>query len=317
MRTAPLALLGVLLLAAVGVVRAEPQPTLLDKSRDKIVSTTNALVERVDNLFAHPRVDSDSAESRMRLRQTAVVSQRDPVDHDTRLNVRLHLPNLSERMSLYFSGNEEIDSVDHGRDQILNSEDSDALNNPTFGLRYLYKRSEAFTTSFSAGVRANNPSFNLGPRFHYTHALGKKWRGDYSQRILWDTQDEWESRTRFEFSRAYSETLLFRQTLRADWRQSRQDEEGTRLTTRTQYLSTRSERSALVYEYAGRYHTRPHHSWDRHTLAVRYRRLVYADWVALEITPFVAFADEHNWHPNPGMQFTLDMRFQERKTEAR
>ena len=112
-----------------------------------------------------------------------------------------------------------------------------------------------------------------------------------------------------EFDRALDSGTLFRQSLRADWRESRQDNQGIRYTVTSAYIHRLRENAAIRHEVASRYQTKPRTAWVSHTLRARYRRTVRYDWMFFEMSPFIAFDKEYGWHPNPGIRLSLDIVF--------
>jgi len=284
-------------------------PTRPERARRLVATRSDALAQWLDNFFDNPAVEAEAARTRLELRQSVTFSERDSTKSRTRLSAKVKLPSLSRRVSLTFQGNADEAELEDGAATQFDAQEADSLDDPSLGLQYVYKEKGKYHGSFSLGTRLDNPSINFGPRLRYRHQLSTHWRGRYTQRVLYDTEDRWESRTRLEFDRALSSGHLFRQSLRADWRDSRQDTQGMRYTVKSAYIQRLRNDAGLSYEVASRYTTKPRKSWVSHTLNVRYRRNISYDWMFFEVSPFVAFRKEHDWHPNPGIRLSLDIVF--------
>jgi hypothetical protein len=283
----------------------------IERARRAISTTTQSLAQRFDDLFDDPNLRAEAAQTRFKLRQSGSISARDPSDYGARVSARIALPNLSDRINLLIAGNEDVEPTEIDEEQLLDQPRDDSLDNPTIGLQYVVQKARALHTSFTVGARVSNPSVNFGPRFRYQHQIGTHWRGKYMQRIVWDTKDEWELRNRIDFDRKLGERYLFRQTLRTDWRDKRRASEGTLYTWQTSFFRTLGDNAAVSFSYTSRYVSRPAHRWVSHTLSTHYRRLAYADWVFVEVSPFLGFSEEHDWDANPGIQLTLDLVFED------
>ena len=161
----------------------------------------DALAQWLDNFFDNPGIEAEAARTRMELRQSVTLSERDSTQARTRLSAKLKLPSLSKRLSLTFRGNADEAELEDGAATQFDNNEADSLDDPSLGLQYRFKDKGRLHGSWSVGTRLDNPSINLGPRLRYRHRLGDKWRGRYTQRVLYDTEDRWESRTRLEFDR--------------------------------------------------------------------------------------------------------------------
>ncbi len=199
-----------------------------ERTQQAIAARGDSIARWLDAFFDDPSVEEEEAESRLELRQSATYSERASNEYRVRVSARLKLPNLSRRLSLTFQGNSDEAELEDGAAHVFDDAEEDSLDDPTLGLRYIFQENNGYHGSFSVGTRLNNPSLNLGPRFRYQHQLSKNWRGRYTERFLWDTDDGWESRSALEFDRPIASGNLFRQSVRADWRESRQDTQGMR-----------------------------------------------------------------------------------------
>ena len=276
-----------------------------EQARQVIASRSDALTQRLDNFFDDPRIEAEAARTRLELRHSASFIERDDNKSKTRLSVKVKLPSLSRRASLTFQ-NEAEEELEDGHTEF---KDEDSLDDPCLGLQYVFQEQGSLHGSWSIGTRLGNPSINFGPRLRYSDALSKNWRARHTQRILFDTDDRWEARIRVEFDRALDSGTLFQQSLRADWRESRQEPQGIRYTVTSAYIHRLRENAAIRYQVASRHQTKPRTAWVCHTLRTRYRRNVRYDWMFFEMIPFIAFDKEYDRHPNPGIRLSLDIAF--------
>ncbi len=289
--------------------RSDKATQVTRRAQQKVAAGGDAFARWIDAFFDNPRVEAEEASSRIELRETLTMSERASNTARTRVSAKLHLPNLSERWSLFVRGVDDEGELEDGAAQVLDDPDENVFDDPSLGLQYVIRQKQRLHTSFSVGTRLDNPSVNFGPRLRYSHSLSSRWRGRYTQRVLWDTDEGWESRTRFEFDRDFSNTLLMRLALRADWRESRKSSEGIRYTLRSALVQRLQKDAAVSYNLTSRYTTKPRKAWTAHRASVQYRRQIWQDWIYLEVAPFVAFEKQYNWHPNPGIQLSLDFIF--------
>ena len=210
------------------VLAEDTKPGRTDRTQQAIAASGDSVARWIDAFFDDPSVEEEEAESRLELRQSSTSSEQDSNEYRVRVSARLKLRNLSRRLSLTFAGNADEEELVDGAAHVFDDAEEDSLDDPTLGLQYIFHENNGYHGSFSVGTRLNNPSVNLGPRFRYQHQLSKNWRGRYTERFLWDTDDGWESRTALEFDRPIASGNLFRQSVRADWRESREDTQGVR-----------------------------------------------------------------------------------------
>jgi len=289
-------------------IAEEVESTRAQRARQAVATRSDAIAQWLDAFFDVPDVEAETARTRLELRQSVDFSAREDTEARTRLSAKVKLPSLSRRVSLTFRGNDEDEYADRGAYE-LDRDAGDSLDDPSLGLQYVFKEESKYHSSFSVGTRLDNPSVNFGPRFRYQHQLSKNWRGRYTQRILYDTDEGWESSTRLEFDHVSGSGNLFRQTLRADWRESREDTEGIRYLLKSAYVQRLGDNKAISYEATSRFNTQPRESWTIHQLNVRYRRNIAYDWMFLETSGYVSFSQEDDWQANPGVRLTLNIVF--------
>ncbi|MEZ5596566.1 MAG: hypothetical protein R3E84_09270 [Pseudomonadales bacterium] len=283
----------------------------VDTAHLAVSNQVDTFARWLDAFFNDDNYVEEEADSRLDLRQIVTWNDLGGTAYRSRVSGRIALPNLSRKLSLTFEGNQEESVFEDNSERRLNDATDASLDSPAVGLRYILKAGKRYHTVMHAGVRLNNPSFFLGPRFRYSQELNDVWLGRYSQRIFWDVDDGWESQSRVDFDRLFSNGHLLRHTAKVDWREDKKHDRGIRYTLSSTFVQRLDDEDALSYGISSQFSTKPKSSWKAHSLSVRYRRNFFRDWAFIEGGPFVAFEDNHNWKVNPGVQIVLDIIFQD------
>jgi hypothetical protein len=213
---------------------------------------------------------------------------------------RIQLPNLQNKVSIV-GGSEDFDSE---FDEAV-EDDSD----PALGLKFFGKDRGKWNTSISVGLKFDDFAGFAGPRFRYFTNWSQRTSFRFTQKILYQTNNEWQSRSRFDVNVVLNDRFFFRQLVDGRWRGERSDEEGFR--TRVSSIITRrlGERDGLQGEFTTVFHTKPDSHVDEYTVALRYRKQTWREWFYYEIVPQVSWEDEFDYRFNPGIRFRVEMFF--------
>lgn len=243
------------------------QDIILQKiESDKIRLETEGLraVQWVDSFFSDPSYEAEVVTSQFRLRPEISYRSEQGFDTDLKASFKFSLPNFDRKVSLIggaFDTDAQAEDVDYEAEQ-----------ERTIGLQFFGKERKKWNTSFSAGIKDNDWAALLGPRFRYRTTLGERGSFLFTQRILWQTNNEWQFKTNTNLSFAIDDRYFFRQTIAAKWRGEYVDEEGLR-TQVSSVLTRRFQNEAgLQSEFTMLFGSVPDTHVIKYLAALRYRK---------------------------------------------
>lgn len=273
--------------------------SLLDRHKEAVDSRVQRASQWVDSFFNDPDYEAEVATTQIRIRPELYYRKEQHLKPRLRASVKLSLPNLGHRVSLFAGNGPREDDRDEGTD--------DTKEKSVIGLQFFGKELKNWHFSFTAGLKFNSAAFFTGPRLRYANDLTEKDSYRFTQEMLWQTDNNWHVRSRLDFNHIFNDDYLFRQTVDGLWRQERRNKEGYR-TRVSSYLTQRlDERAGLQYEFTTILHQQPHNHVDRYTLALRFRRQTARDWLYYEIVPEIAWEDRYNFKANPGIHLRLEL----------
>jgi len=277
---------------------ANKKEGILERHKRYMDSAVQRSSVAVDEFFADENYEAESSETQLRVRPEFYYRQEQGGKLRLRVRARLHLPTISERLSLIAGRDPDTDNFDE--------ESVDDGSNSVAGLQYFLRSGKNWNTSLSAGVRTNEFSVYFGPRIRYQTSLSDHTGVRFTQTLRWQTNNHWDIGSRLDLNFLPSESLYFRQTFYGRWRGERADEEGYR-TSVSSVLSQRVGNSAgLQYEFKTVVFTQPDLHVDEYLLSIRYRKKTRRDWLYYEIAPQVSFEDEFDYQANFGIRLRVE-----------
>jgi len=271
----------------------------VEREKERTESLGQRATQWVDSFFSDPEYEAEVATNQFRIRPELYYRQEQGLKAKVKLSFRIRLPNLERHVSLV-GGSSDFDS---NFDEAVD----DDLNEPAVGLQFFGKKRKKWNTSISVGVKFNDFAGIIGPRFRYRTDWSQRTSFRFVQKILWQTNNEWQIRSRFDFNFALSEQYFFRQLVDARWRGEEADEDGYR--TRVSSLLTRrlTKASGLQSEATVIFHTRPDTHVDEYVVALRYRKRTWREWFYYEIAPQVSWENEFDYKWNPGIRLRVEI----------
>jgi len=285
------------------------EPTRADRAHRYVEGKVSATANWIDSFFDDPNRVAEDASTRIRFRPEVFFQAKRDVKFRLKLAAKIRLPKLSRKASLVIGGDDGTGDFDNSLE--------DSLEDPSIGLQFFGKQGEFVNTSLTAGVKLNDPALFAGPRVRYLKPLGERSQFRIIQTVRWFTDNGWDSRTRLDYDHVFENGLFLRQTVDGRWRADRHEEEGFRTRVSTILTQRLDQRSGLQYEWFTIFHTEPDSHVDSTTLAFRYRKQFKRDWLFYEVVPQIAFEDEFDWDPNPGIRFRIEIIFGEDKRKRK
>lgn len=278
------------------------QHAILDKiERDKVRLETMGLraAQWVDSFFSDPNYEVEVVYSQFRLRPEIIYQSEQGFDAKLKASFKYRLPNIERKVSLI--------GASFDNDSQVEDADDDAAREGSIGLQFFAKERNKWHSSFSVGIKDNDWAVTLGPRFRYRTDWGESASLRFTQKILWQTNNEWQFKTNLNFDYVLSKKYFFRQALVAKWRGEHADEEGTR--TQVSSILTRRYRhdAGLQSEATVLFGTVPDTHVIKYLLAFRYRKRAWREWFYYEIVPQIAWEEQFDYDPNPGIRLRIEI----------
>jgi len=264
----------------------------------------------LDSFFGDERYESEINRSQLKVRFDAFREGSGGMHYlRPNLDLRLVLPQLRHKTRLVISGDPNVDL-----DTTLQQPGTPATQlakgpekSVTTALQFVPLETKRSNFSIRAGLKFHSGKLEimLGPRYRYLVHYGP-WDARFTEEELWTTDIGFQSRTRFDLERAFSNGLFFRTSLEGIWTENvngypyalsfllRQPLDGNR---------------ALQYEWVNSFQTSPTDLLTEELFVFRYRQRFWRDWLFLEIAPQVRFPRDKSFDYTPGILFRLEMVF--------
>jgi len=279
----------------------------LETGRNIVSRKLDSVASYIDRFFDDPVERTDSAGTLLRVRQRVTTSRHDETEFKTRVSARLYLPNLSNRFSLAFRGDDRLEPVgDGGEEQAIDGL-HDATGTPAVSLNSQPLARRYFSSNLSLGYRLKSNRFYTGARLRYRYPMSTNWRFQAVQRLRAYSDSEIDADLRFDFDRTIGERQLFRQQVLLQWRDADDEIDDLRTTITSSFVSQLSQASALRFDWVNQFE--PNSELKSSSLNFRYRRTVGYDWLFFEVAPRLSFEKEHDWSADPGLQLSLEVVF--------
>lgn len=197
----------------------------------------------------------------------------------------------------------ENTSADDVREEVTETDQENAA----IGLQYFLLRSVQNNLSTAASVRFSGakPIGILKTRYRHSLKL-QPWLTKFTQSIEWLTEDEFVIPSRFDAEIPLSDHLAFRTTLNGTWFEK---EDGYFYNASTAFVERLSQKKGIRYEWANQFRTSPNNRLDETALRVRYRQVLWRDWLKFELVPQLAFPRDRDFDPTPGIYAGIEISF--------
>jgi hypothetical protein len=285
---------------------------LLDEQQEKTLdetqksATTNLLeaANWIDSFFDDGRFIAEGNTTRATIKLSMGYSKNDSFELKPSLDLRLRLPQLSNRLNLFIEASNGED-FNAGSDPISSRPaHEDSTNSElTAGLRYFLKERGKYNISLDAG--GSWGFLFAGLRYRSTQNFDG-WQGRFTNRLRYYTDDGLENIATYDLENQFKANWIFRTTTSVNLY------EGENGVPHSQYFrlyQVLSPFQALSYESGVYLDTRPSYKMTDTQFIVKYRQRFFRDWLILEIAPRVTFPEDHDRVANPGIIFQLEAAF--------
>jgi hypothetical protein len=276
--------------------------TAFDAGQEAVSKSINEAAQWIDSFFDDDRYIAEDASTRLRISQGVFAEEGEALEFKTRANISIDVPRFRNRLRLFVS--DDSDEPATSVRQTLNSLSNDS-DEAQVGLQYFAKATRKTNLSMTAGIKLDSVSAFVGPRLRRTFDV-YDWLLRFTQRVRWYTDIGWEATTRFDFERLLSRRLFLRNTLDGRWRE---EDEGYRYEIGPSLSQWISPTQAVEYQWINQFRTRPNHRLEESGISVRYRQRILRKWLFYEIAPQVAFRNDDDFDPTPGINLRLEVVF--------
>lgn len=275
---------------------SEEQEKSLDSAQKLASQKLLEAADWIDSFFDDRRWIVEENTSRATAKLSTGYSKNDNFEMKPRLDVRLKLPRLSERVNLFLEAAEDEDfniGSNPLDDRPANNEGED--NELTAGIRYFLKETKRFNIIFDGGLSWDY--LFAGARYRSLQNFGQ-WQGRFTNRLRYYTDEGLENKTAYDLERRLHVNWLFRTTTGVVLSE---EEEGIPHSQYFRLFHVLSSHQAISYESGVYFDTEPSYKVTDTEFLARYRQRFFRDWLVLEITPKISFPEDHDRDANPGI----------------
>lgn len=275
----------------------------VDQVHRSASSTFVATSRWIDGFLSDSRIVEEENGSRARLKLSAIYDENDGFDFKPRLNIRVHLPRVSEQLRLLLFASEdekpELEAERAGDGLTAESDRQEA----SAALQYFLKETDKYNISFSGGV-----SFEYlygGVRYRYVKDIGH-WGGRFVTKMRYYTDDGWQNLNTLDLDRELSAAWFLRATAQLDWLEEGNDLP-LALMLRLYWLPAPA--AVLSWEWENHFASVKRDELTDLWLLIRCRQRLNRDWLFVEFSPRVNFPKDRDREANWSFLFRIEMNF--------
>jgi hypothetical protein len=273
----------------------------LELWHDVLSSRLVARVERFDNFFGDARLEDDNRETRVKVGVGATASAEDGLSLETRVQTRLALPGVKERLHLVFDDLVERDGEDDAGVSAV-ARDS----RPDTALRWIVQQTRRMRVSADAGLRVGQPTQVLG-RLRWRWIVPyEQWELRLSDVVDWYSGEGFGQTSEMRWSRPFVRGWLFQSVSSLRWEEQA---DGVRPSQSLSFSRVSSPVLAQRLAVDGVWPGAPDCEDARYRGYYSCRKRIYSDWLFAEVRPGVSFAQEHEYRADPFLTVLFELVF--------
>ncbi len=287
----------------------KPRWPMMDNAHDHISRRLLSSAEWFDAFFDDERYETEVNESRMRLSFESSAINGEGVNFDARTHLKIVLPELEERLSFEISGDTSpgIPSDRLSDGNLKKTDEDEEGGGFTAGFRYLLTTTDRLNIHLKSGarIRSFEPMVYIGPRYRQTFDY-RPWALRFTQRVRWYSDEGWESISRLDLEREFFKDYFFRTSSEVKWYEM---ENGLFYDLAFSFSRAIDRRTAIELQWINQFRTRPHEHLSTTIVQLRYRRIIWRDWLSFEVAPQIAYPRERDYNFTPGILFKAHIVF--------
>ncbi|MDK2777943.1 MAG: hypothetical protein KYX62_09800 [Pseudomonadota bacterium] len=278
-------------------------PAMIDRSKDwlaRYLDRVSGNIDSffVDSFFSEEITEDDVRGSRAKLSFYTRRVLGDPVDYKFGLSVKVVLPNTNERLNLLLDSEEDDDDVRES-DPIESVENVDY----TAALRFIINETEQWKTNLDAGIRWGIPPDPFIRFRARRYAYLSDWEMRMTQSFYYYSVDGWGEETRLRMDYPLNIEKLFRVKAKAEYLLN---DGYFDLSYSAGLYHELTRKTAMAYVAGASGDTENGATFGYYYAALRFRRLVYSDWVYAELSPEFIWDNDKDYETTPVIMFRIE-----------
>ncbi len=255
------------------------KPHWVDSSHQFASNRAQAMVQWMDDFFGAEVRDVERADTFLRAIAVDSWDQRDGHDLAFRLRGQVSLPKTSERIDLFFAGEEA--------EQTLTEEERAQEND--VGVRFNFRDGRRTRIDATLSLRSG-PAVLPGVRLRYQQPFGENAWGRVTQRFQYHSSDGFRSLSNFDLNRTLSKRSVLRWGARLRYREDREFWDWNTGLTYRRWLDDHSDfPSAVEYFVTASGRDQPEPFVTNYRLGGLYRKQFFREFLFFELEP------SYNW----------------------
>jgi hypothetical protein len=323
-------ILGVLAVAASSAAAEEPVPELqlqppdygaavdmLDQPHEYLSHRVEEFSRYLDTFYGDPNRVYDSTGSTLQIRDHLTFFKGGRRESQTEVRAHVSLPNTEDRLKFVVqrgvtaatqtSAERDIKNVT-GSDQVT-AQGAQQDNSYYLGLKALAAEILGVKLSGEAGAKFGTP-LNTYVRLRASRDfIVSNWAIRLSETPLWKHSEGTSAATEASFDRPLGQEWLFRFTTKATWRDTTGYSDLAQIGS---LYFTPDKRTAYTFELGAFGPSEPSAKPTVYAITLRARKLIYRDWLYLELTPQILYPKTDGFRPMPSIMLQLEALFGDR-----
>jgi hypothetical protein len=320
-------ILGVLAVAAASAAAEEPVPELqrqppdygkpvkmLDRPHDYLSHRVEEFSHYLDTFYGDPNRVYDSTGSTLQIRNSLTFFEGGNRTFKPEVRAHVSLPNTEDRLKLVVQRGvtaatqtaveRDIKTVT-GSDKVTAS-GAQQDNRYYLGLKALAARALGVQLSGEAGATFGTP-LNTYVRLRASREfIESNWAIRLSETPLWKHSEGASAATEASFDRPLAPGWLFRFITKATWRDSTHYSDLAQIAS---LFFTPDQRTAYTFEFGAFGPSQPSAKPTVYAVTGRARRLIYQDWLYLELTPQILYDQTIGFRPARSFMLQIEALF--------
>ena len=281
----------------------------LHDSRDNWSERVDSFARGVDHFFVGNSSLSESNHSYARLRVGGKWSEGGQYIDETDLKFRLDLPATKRYYKLIIENDsdEDLTLEEQNRPNFIGNQQS-GLDSLSAALQYAETIHDNWKTKARIGIKGGLP-LDVFTRFtlkrRWTPGYG--WNLPYHFRLSYFHSDGYKAHNSLSFEHPLPYSLFFTAKSAIAWTQERNTMESAQTFSIFQHIN---ENKGINYRVGILGESASHTLVSAYFLSAHYRRLIYEDWLYVDIIPEINYSREFDYEAKSSITLRLEVFFQ-------
>jgi hypothetical protein len=292
----------------------EPLPTWrkgayrLSDTRDNWSNHVEQFARGVDGFFAGEESLNELNKSYAKLSIGGRWIESGNYENESDLKFRLHLPATKERYKLIIENDpEESENLDEkNRPSFIGIQES-GRDSISAAIQHVRTRGDYWKTTSRLGIKGGLP---LDPFARFTAqrkwSAGEDWNIPYRFRLSYFHSDGYKAISTLSFQKGITRSLLFSAKTDIAWTQERDTLETAQVFSIFQHLQ---ENKGIDYKLGVLGESASHHVINAYFLSAHYRKLIYRDWLYINVIPELNYPRELDYESVASLSVRLEVFF--------